>query len=82
MTELPGVENTFNEELSRAIHGLRCADTELRAAKERVDACKDLVVIEMKKNGKDFMSVQLDGEFWEVEVRRAEEKLRFARLKK
>ena len=82
MTELPGMEETYNDELSKAVHNLKKVSAGVKEAKDKLETAKDLVVIEMKKIGKDFLGIQLDGEFWEVEVKRAKEKLYFARLKK
>ena len=79
--EIPGTEEAFNDELSKALHELRHCHEVFQQSKEDLDNQKEKVVIEMKKSGKDYLRIQLGGQFWEAEVKRTEEKLSFKKSK-
>jgi len=73
--EFEAAKETFNNELHRAIHALWNKKAQLAVVKEELDVVSQHVVTELKKAGKDFIRVQIDGVFVEVEITKSEEKL-------
>lgn len=75
------MEGTINDDLSESIEALRKIDVEIGDLKEKRGKALEKVAIEMKKVGKDYLRLQLDGQFWDVELMKAAEKLKFKRAK-
>jgi len=78
---LPGMEETINDELAKAIEELRDAKESVDGEKERLELAKEKVYIEMKKQKKDYLRIQLKGEFYQLEIARADEKVKFGKAR-
>lgn len=79
--QLPGMDQTVNDELAGAIEELKRIDAEVSELKEERAKSAERVAIEMKKVGKDYLRIQLDGHFWDIELTKTEEKLKIKKAK-
>lgn len=77
--QLPGMEGTQNKELQTAILSLRGIDERIGALKEGRGEAVEKVSMEMKKVGLDFLRIQINEKFYEVELTRSVEKVKMKR---
>lgn len=74
-------EKFFKTELGKALNEYVETKRIIEGALEKLEMEKDKVAIEMKKAGKLYIKPQIDGVFYEFELLRSAEKLKFKRAK-
>jgi hypothetical protein len=70
-------EKFLETELGKAIAEFTEIKTDIEYKKDKLKDVADKVLIEMQKNGQDYLRPQINGVFYEFEITSGAEKLKF-----
>jgi hypothetical protein len=80
--ELPGVAETYNDEISKAMHDLKAANDSMAEAYEDREQVVERLLTEMHKAKKKIVVMSIDGTQYVAELKPSAEKIRFAKAQR